>query len=466
MAHRDGLGLRVLLVLSDAIVALLTAIVVSVARFGPGWMATWRDALPDPASTIILFTLVWLLTLWSQGLYELRTRWTFRSEVRGVLQATVWLAVITLALLYFLRLPDVSRLVVVGIFPILAGATVAARAMLRRGVLAARRRGAVHNVLVLGTSEEGYDFAARLEDHPELGLAIEGFLGEAPIEPMRWPYLGPLERLADVMHERVIDEVALCLADADRELRDTIVSLCAAEGKLIRIPVPVPEVWRSDADLEELDGRPFLSLGGRPDRAVGLAIKRSIDIVGAALGLLILSPLLLAVALLIAVMDGRPVLFWQTRAGLHGRRFRIVKFRTMGRDADALRAELRARNEVAGSAAFKLSDDPRITPTGRFLRRTSLDELPQLWNVLRGDMSLVGPRPHPLDDLAGYQGWHRRRLSMKPGMTGQWQVRSRRDGDFDRWVEQDLQYIDHWSLWLDLRLLVSTIPAVLKSEGR
>jgi lipopolysaccharide/colanic/teichoic acid biosynthesis glycosyltransferase len=201
-------------------------------------------------------------------------------------------------------------------------------------------------------------------------------------------------------------------------------------------------------------------------RVLALAVKRALDLVGAAVGLVLLGPLLAAVAVLILVTDGRPVLFVQERAGLHGKPFRIVKFRTMGVGADDQRAELRERNEVAGGASFKLRDDPRVTRTGRFLRRTSLDELPQLWNVLLGDMSLVGPRPHPFDDVAGYADWHFRRLSVKPGVTGLWQISARSDPDFDTWVRLDLEYIDNWSLALDLRILVGTIPALLRTEGR
>jgi lipopolysaccharide/colanic/teichoic acid biosynthesis glycosyltransferase len=209
-----------------------------------------------------------------------------------------------------------------------------------------------------------------------------------------------------------------------------------------------------------LDGSPVVLRPG------AMRVKRAVDIVGAALGLAVLSPILVATAAAILVTDGRPILFRQPRAGLAGRPFSIAKFRTMGRDADAQRAELRARNEIAGQAAFKLTDDPRITRLGRVLRRTSIDELPQLWNVLRGEMSLVGPRPHPFDDLEGYEEWHFRRLAMPPGMTGLWQVSARSDTDFDRWVRLDLEYIETWSLGTDLRIMFRTVPAVIRTEGR
>ena len=222
-------------------------------------------------------------------------------------------------------------------------------------------------------------------------------------------------------------------------------------------PAPMPDA----ATIDRLAG-----LGGTGRRRRELTFKRGLDIVGAVGGLIVLAPGFAILTLAIWATDGRPAYFRQPRAGLHGRSFSIAKFRTMARDADAQRAALRAHNEVAGGASFKLTDDPRVTTMGRFLRRTSLDELPQLWNVLRGEMSLVGPRPHPFDDLEGYQEWHYARLAMKPGMTGLWQISSRRDPDFDRWVAQDLEYIRTWSPRLDIRILLMTLPALLRADGR
>jgi len=244
------------------------------------------------------------------------------------------------------------------------------------------------------------------------------------------------------------------------------------------LPVPAPQQSErplaADAPQERraAAGRQMAGVYGRLVPPVGrqrrfaLAVKRGVDILGASCGLAALSPLLGTVSAALLVTDGRPILFRQVRAGIHGRPFVIVKFRTMQRDADRLRADLRQGNDVTGNAAFKLTNDPRVTRLGRFLRRTSIDELPQLWNVLRGDMSLVGPRPHPFDDVAGYADWHFQRLAMKPGLTGAWQISARTDPDFDHWVEQDLAYIREWSPWLDIRIILATIPALLRAEGR
>jgi lipopolysaccharide/colanic/teichoic acid biosynthesis glycosyltransferase len=200
-------------------------------------------------------------------------------------------------------------------------------------------------------------------------------------------------------------------------------------------------------------------------REVGLIVKRLIDIVGAVTGLVVLSPLLLITGLVMLVREGSPVLFRQTRIGLHGRPFTIYKLRTMVRGAEEKLDEVRHLNE-RDRVTFKASHDPRITTVGRWLRKTSIDELPQLWNVLNGSMSLVGPRPPLPGEVVEYDIWHRRRLSMKPGVTGLWQVEARQDADFDRWVERVLVYIDGWSIWLDLKILLRTVPAVLAREGR
>jgi lipopolysaccharide/colanic/teichoic acid biosynthesis glycosyltransferase len=182
------------------------------------------------------------------------------------------------------------------------------------------------------------------------------------------------------------------------------------------------------------------------------------------MGILLLSPIMIGAALYIFINDGRPVIFRQVRVGRQGRSFRIFKFRTMVRGAESLADGLAAQSETKGPA-FKMRDDPRITPCGRRLRRASIDELPQLFNVLRGEMSLVGPRPAPPREVAGYDLWHRRRLSMKPGITGLWQVSSRLDDDFDERAQLDLEYIDRWSLWLDMKIVLKTVPTVFDQNG-
>jgi exopolysaccharide biosynthesis polyprenyl glycosylphosphotransferase len=289
----------------------------------------------------------------------------------------------------------------------------------------------------------------------------------APAGPIarRHPILGTVRDIEQILHGQVVDEVAICLPSSQIAMVEPITRLCENEGRIVRIPTDDTGITLPGARIEDFDGMRILSLAYGPDRAVALVVKRIIDVAVAGAALVVLSPLLGLIALWVALRDGRPILFRQVRIGEHGRPFEVVKFRTMVNDAEERLADLEARNEIRGHA-FKVTNDPRITRTGRRLRALSLDELPQLWNVLRGEMSLVGPRPPLPREVDEYDIWHRRRLSMKPGITGLWQVAARHEPEFDRWVRMDLDYIDRWSLWMDLKIIVRTIPAILASEGR
>ncbi|HZN54297.1 MAG TPA: sugar transferase, partial [Candidatus Polarisedimenticolaceae bacterium] len=214
----------------------------------------------------------------------------------------------------------------------------------------------------------------------------------------------------------------------------------------------------------DLDGTPMLTVSATPRQPVALLVKRMTDLVASAGALVLLSPLYAVVAVLVRATSPGPVFFRQTRVGLNGRTFTLYKFRSMVHDAEAGRAALAGRNEMSGPV-FKIKDDPRITPVGRWIRRFSIDELPQFWNVLRGDMSLVGPRPPIPEEVKKYERWQRRRLSMKPGITCLWQVSGRNGIDFEDWMKLDLAYIDTWSLRLDVQILLRTVPVVLTARG-
>jgi exopolysaccharide biosynthesis polyprenyl glycosylphosphotransferase len=279
---------------------------------------------------------------------------------------------------------------------------------------------------------------------------------------VRRPVLARLDDIETVLHGQIVDEVAICLPVSAWNFVEPVTQLCASEGKIVRIPAEGGPLIHGSY-VEDVDGIKIASLVHGPDRALSLFVKRVVDITVASVALVIGSPLIIGVALYLRHSEGAPVVYRQTRIGLNGRAFEVLKFRTMVPDADKQLGQLKRLNEVRGRA-FKITDDPRLTRTGSFLRRSSLDELPQLWNVLRGEMSLVGPRPPLPREVDGYDLWHRRRLSMKPGITGLWQVQGRRFEDFDRWVELDLAYIDRWSMWLDLKIMFRTIPAMF--QGR
>ena len=279
------------------------------------------------------------------------------------------------------------------------------------------------------------------------------------------PILGRVEDIDRIFQTSTVDEVAVVLPPESAHYLEPIVTIAADVGKTVRVPADPDEGLLTHALEEEFEGFLVRSIVHDGHRDLELAVKRLLDVFGAAVGLIVLSPVILAVAIMIWAKDGRPILFRQTRVGRHGRPFTIYKFRTMTTDAEDRYAEVAGHSETKG-AAFKMTDDPRITPLGRTIRKWTLDELPQLFNVLTGDMSLVGPRPAPPREVAEYDIWHRRRLSVRPGMTGLWQVEARFDDHFDDRAELDLRYIDQWSLWSDIGILVRTVPAVLSPRGR
>jgi len=469
MIRRHLMALRVGLMLVDGAVTVAVVLGVAVLRFRDGDMsALWRSLGIDVRLAAVIFAIVWVAVLWSSGLYRLNVRWRVWTEVSDITRATLVVLVLTLSSLFLLKQTDVSRLFLVFLFIAQPTVTLAGRLVLRAAFEANRRRGHDRRyMLVAGTGRLAQDFADRVERHSGLGVRIIGHLS-APGEiehVVTRPVLGTVDQIEEIFHSRVVDEMAVCLPPTAAQYLEPITGLAAGEGKTVRVAVDPIEEILPGAIQEEFDGFVVRSLVNDGHREVGLLLKRGIDIVGASIGLILLSPLLLAAALAVRFSDGSPILFRQTRMGLHGRPFEMLKFRTMGTDAEARLDEIQHLNERS-RVAFKARDDPRITPIGRWLRRTSIDELPQLWNVLAGSMSLVGPRPPLPREVAEYDVWHRRRLSMKPGITGLWQVEARHEPDFDRWVEHDLIYIDGWSIWLDLKILARTLPALLAHGGR
>jgi exopolysaccharide biosynthesis polyprenyl glycosylphosphotransferase len=463
MLRRHAIGFRSLLMLADALLAVALLIVLSVVRFGGEWLTHWNPLIAEPAAFAAAYAGLWVVVLWLHGLYRPRARWTLRSEATAVARAAVVMTLITGSLLFALRLPDISRTYLVLLFPGQWLTTVLSRVVMRMAFERLRAQG--HNLrfmLVVGAGPRAQAFAAQIEDHRELGLRVRGFIDDEPVQMARaWSYLGPVESIEKILKTQVVDEVAICLPFSEWDRIAAIAHSCEELGKIVRMPIDALEGMISAGRIEDLDGTPVFSLISGPDRVVALVVKRAFDIVVSGLALAIASPPLLGIACAIWLRDGSPVLFRQVRVGLHGRPFAVLKFRTMVRDAEARYDEVVDQSDAR---AFKLADDPRITATGRFLRRTSLDELPQLWNVLKGEMSLVGPRPAPPREVEGYDLWHRRRLSMKPGITGLWQVTARRSEVFDDRASLDLNYIDRWSLWLDMKILARTIPAAF--EGR
>lgn len=468
---------------ADALTSMAVFLGVSIVRFGPDqWLGSWARIGIDPILMMAGWAATWVAAVWIQDLYRLRARWTIRTEALDVIRGAALVAILSFVVLFTVKLEDVSRLFLIALFLTQAIVTFGSRLLLRLAFRWVRSRGmSTRFVLIVGSGHTAQWFADRLERRHELGLQVVGHLewraGDGPrgtpdppeddgsdaSASITRPMLGHVNDIEQVLHAHVVDEVVICLPPPAWGLIEAITRLCEEEGKIVRIPLADGAFDLPGARHEEFEGVPVLSLVYGPDRALALLAKRLIDIVASAAALVALSPLLVVVSIVIRLIDGPPVFFTQTRVGLHGREFRVVKFRTMVPDAEAQLDDLLDQNEISGHA-FKLDDDPRLSRIGRWLRRTSIDELPQLANVLKGEMSLVGPRPPLPREVADYDVWHRRRLSMKPGITGLWQVSARREEHFDRWVELDLDYIDRWSVWLDVKIMARTIPAML--QGR
>jgi len=373
------------------------------------------------------------------------------------------------------------RVPFVGHFALICSATQmlaigASRIVLFAALRMLRRQGRnTRNVLVVGSGPRARRVSNVIDEHPEWGLRVFGFVdeGDFPFDPqllkppfarLSNPRVHKMHEVAELFRENVIDEVVVACPRSMLAAIAPVIANCAAVG------VPVTLLSDLFGDLlppprpMQFGPLPALSFSVVNHSHAQARIKRAIDAVGAALLLALLVPVLAAAAIAIRVTSPGPILFRQQRCGLHGRRFTMLKLRTMVADAEECRSELERLNEMDGPV-FKIRNDPRITPIGRLLRRHSLDEIPQLWNVWRGDMSLVGPRPPIPDEVDQYQMLQRRRLSMRPGLTCLWQVAGRNQIGFEDWVRLDLEYIDNWSLALDCQILLRTLPAVLRGTG-
>jgi exopolysaccharide biosynthesis polyprenyl glycosylphosphotransferase len=367
------------------------------------------------------------------------------------------------AFLYLVGDDSISRLVI-GFGGLMNVTTLAAWRIWKRQLIEQRVAKGIgaRNVLIVGAGRVGQALACYLDQNKHLGYVVKGFLdGNHHGDPRM---LGRIEDLCNIARGHYADEVFITIPSERALVKQ--VALAAREQRL-EVKV-VPDLYDGlgwNAPIRFVGDYPVMELHREPITALGLFAKRLIDIVGSGLALILLFPAYAALALLIRWDSPGPAIYRSRRIGKKGREFTCYKFRTMVANADALKEELRGQNQRNGPF-FKMAADPRITRMGRILRKYSLDELPQFWNVLKGDMSLVGPRPHPLDDYQRYSLEHRRRLDVKPGITGLWQVTARRDPSFETNMALDLQYIERWTLGLDFLILLRTAAVVLRGNGQ
>jgi exopolysaccharide biosynthesis polyprenyl glycosylphosphotransferase len=381
-----------------------------------------------------------------------------RRQILWILTKSVAIAaLLVVAVMYFFNIAALSRGVIL-LFAVLSIGVL----FLKDQLALARRRHTARQAdqaiacLLVGPPAKNAEFEALLDQHPEWRLKVFGHLD---------PTTESLAALPDRLHSEPIGCVIFNVTQTTFEDVQQAILACETEGVEAWLVADFVKTSIARATVDEFGGKPLLIFRSTPDTSWQLLAKRLLDVVGAGLGLLVLGPLVMVpAAVAIRLTSPGPILFRQRRSGLHGRQFTMYKFRSMVDNAEMLRVELEAFNEVSGPV-FKMKRDPRVTKIGQFLRRTSIDELPQLWNVLNGDMSLVGPRPPIPSEVSKYDPWHRRRLSMKPGLTCLWQISGRSAIGFEQWIKLDLEYIDHWSLWLDLKILARTVPVVLGGFG-
>jgi len=459
----------VLLGLSDV---LLTVLAFQAAYHSRQWLSLERlFYLTSPVKTLLLgfAVLTWvLLGLWLKVYDKLETGRP-RVIVGDSLRQCFLGAMAVVIFQYLLRL-DLSR----PFLALFAGYSAVFLCLFRLaaaglGGLVRREWSAPHYVMVVGVSENARRLGELLEHSRRYGVRLSGFLAEEPAgapERVRLESDYPVYAIGELpalLRRQVIDEIIFAV-DSRRlaELEDVLV-LCDEEGVHTCVAVDFFPHVNSEVYLERLGATPLLIFSAAPHDEVRLLVKRLIDVVVAALGLIVLAPFMALIALLIRMTSPGPAVFRQVRCGLNGRRFTFYKFRSMIQNAEELKPALAHLSHK--STAFKIPNDPRLTRLGRFLRKFSIDEWPQLWNVLRGDMSLVGPRPAVPSEVEQYQRWQRRRLRMRPGLTCLWAVSGRDNVDFETWMKMDMQYIDNWSLALDWKILLRTIPRVLTGRG-
>jgi len=416
--------------------------------------------------------LVWHAVFSFCGLYRSSRLSTELPLIVDSVKATTFATIFLMAVARSCKIAMITSRFIVLFWIFSSVLIVSGRVVIRYLLKRARLQGRnLRHMLILGTNQRAIAFARNIELRPEYGYRIVGFVddewpGLQDFPAMQYSLCCNFDGLSEYVRRNIIDEVAIYLPlRSFYEHTAQVAALCEQHGITMRFAADMFNLKIARSRADDLAGSAHItaysgSLDGWP-----ILVKRAVDVALSFTLLVVFAPMLGIVALLIRVTSGEPVLYRQDRVGLNKRRFAIYKFRTMVVNADKMLPQLEMLNEVAGPV-FKIKNDPRMTPIGRFLRRASIDELPQLFNVLKGDMSLVGPRPLPVRDYEGFnEDWQRRRFSIRPGITCLWQVNGRSAISFEKWMQLDLQYVDEWSLWLDLKILARTVPAVLKGSG-
>jgi len=442
-------------------------------RLDPSHFPTGLYPLQEYLKIFPIVLVIWSVLLFTYDSYHSHRTIPLTREGLNTFRVVGFGIVLLATLAYLIPLRQLSRSWFI-LFAILSAVLLTAEKIMLRVIARwVRSKGLNYRtILIVGTGRRATDIARMVAEHKYWGYKILGFVSDGHRLSNGWAryrIFGTVPDLKRILETseitEPIDEIVFAVTRKKLDEMKQIFLMCEELGIRTRVAMNIFQNRVARLEIEELEGVPFLTFTTTPSNETHLAMKRALDVAVSAVVLTLAAPVILVAALLIKLSSPGSILFKQRRIGLNGRMFTLYKFRTMIEDAHARRDEVAHLNEMNGPA-FKAKDDPRVTPVGRWLRRFSLDEIPQLWNVLKGDMSLVGPRPPIPEEVASYHRWHRRRLSMKPGLTCLWQISGRNDiADFDRWMKLDLQYIDNWSPSLDLKILLRTIPAVLSGKG-
>jgi len=479
MTARYGQLANFFLKMSDLLLmlsALALAIVINYAPSEPGVPAYAVDFLSTRiklgnALLAGLLLVIWYIAFELQGLYRSHRLTTFAFELKEIAHAVFAASIALLIVAQIGRWKTINLKTTVCVAAIAIALIGGMRILLRLNLRRLRLRGLnIKKLLLIGNGPRAEWLAKQVSERTDFGYRLVGYVDDERRlkDPAAFqvPWLGRVEDLPRVISSEVIDEVFITLPIKSQYSRiEAAITILEEQGIMVHLFSDLFPHKLARSRAWEFEGAPLVSLHSAPSISWRTEAKRVIDFVGSVGLLLVLLPLFGLVALAIRIDSSGPIFFIQERMGYNKRRFRMIKFRTMAVDAEARMKEFEHLNEKDGPV-FKIRNDPRMTRVGRILRKLSIDELPQLINVLLGDMSLVGPRPLPMRDVLGLEvAWQKRRFSVKPGLTCLWQVSGRSNLSFEEWMQLDLEYIDRWSLALDCKILLRTIPAILTAEG-
>ena len=459
----------------DRIVFVLDLLLTSIAFVTSFWIREFfvHDRNVDFLSHVFVLPLLLAIILGSLsyfGAYNSPRYMSISAYSWSIFRSLVLSIGVLLVLLFFLKIEYISRFVIL-IFSVADFFVLLIIRMIVKGYFHRAVKSGRHSlrVIIIGTGERAKEVASELKKQAEWGFQVVGHLDPDPervgqvVDDV--PVLGTVDDISNCLKEHVVDEVIIAITRSFLSDAEPIAHACEEEGIKLRFMADIFRLHVARVSLTQVGNIPLLTLEPVAQDRDKLFLKRLFDLVVTILCAPVFLPVIVLVAIAIKLDSPGPVFFVQERVGLRKHLFPMYKFRSMFENAEEMLKEIEHLNEAEGPI-FKIANDPRVTRVGRFIRKTSLDELPQLFNVLRGEMSLVGPRPMSIRDVELFdRGIQRKRFSVKPGITCLWQISGRSNLPFDKWLELDLEYIENWSFWLDIKILIKTIPAVLRSRG-